>query len=241
MRIALADTLKPNVKEYVAWIRRVLTDAEMVILSSNRQNLADFDGCDGVVLTGGSDVHPKFYGRVESVPMAINPNESRDEFEFVLIKRALAAGAPVLGICRGMQAFNVALGGTLIPDVQTAGFRDHGKGKGSKVDSRHGVRLEPATVLESIARTPTGNVNSSHHQAVDKPGRGLKVSAWSDDGVVEGMQWEEPQGKPFLQLVQWHPERMEDYENPLSRGLLERFAQEVQRMTGTQEPTLEHS
>ena len=227
-KIAITDTGKATLQAYIDWVRKITVDGEIVILSHSRRNLSDLDGCDGLVLTGGSDIHPGFYGRNDFLPMVIGPDTSRDEFEISIIRKALDNNLPVLGICRGMQMFNVALGGTLIPDVQSAGFLNHGKNKDSNVDGRHGVLIEPDSIIESIARTSSGDVNSSHHQAVDKPGRGLRATVRSVDGLIEGMEWDQREGRPFLQLVQWHPERMEDFENPLSRGLLERFAGAVQ-------------
>ena len=235
MKIAVADTLKSTLDAYVRWVRKAFMDAEVVLLSCTRQNFADLDGCDGLVLTGGGDIHPRFYGREDSLPAAHGVNELRDEFEFALVRQALKHRLPVLGICRGMQVFNVALGGTLIPDVRAAGYQSHQKEKGSTVDPRHPVRLEPDTILQSIARSRDGEVNSSHHQAVDKLGRGLRAAAWSSDGLVEGAEWDRTEGKAFLQLVQWHPERMEDFDNPLSHGLIERFAREVVQSKDLQE------
>ena len=230
MKIALTDTLKATLQAYVDWVRSGPRGAETLILSPIRNNIADLDGCDGLVLTGGGDIHPRFYGREEAMLLVKSVDESRDEFEFAVIRQALDKGLPILGICRGMQIFNVALGGTLIPDVPTAGYQEHGKDIHAAADRRHGVNLELDTILQEIAGSASGEVNSSHHQAVDAPGRGLKITARSVDGLVEGMQWDRPEGRPFLQLVQWHPERMEDAENPLAGGLLERFAREVRIM-----------
>jgi putative glutamine amidotransferase len=228
MRLGITDTLGRKLHYYVEWIKRADAGIDVVPLSHTRQNLSELDRCCGLVLTGGGDVHPRFYGRTDALPLVREVNEERDDFEFAAIRRALDHSIPILGICRGMQVFNVALGGTIIPDVQTAGYRNHSKNGSSVVDPRHEVRLEPATILYSIARAKTGNVNTNHHQAVEKLGNGLKATAWSEDRLVEGLEWEDPQGKPFLQLVQWHPERMEDYDNPLSQGLIERFRKEVQ-------------
>jgi putative glutamine amidotransferase len=227
MVLAITDTLNRKLQFYLDWIGRAGTGIDITPLSHTRQNVNDIDRCDGLVLTGGGDIHPKFYGQADALPLARDIDEGRDEFEFAVIKRGLDNSIPILGICRGMQVFNVALGGTMIPDVQTAGYRNHSKNGSSVVDPRHEVRLEPDTILHSIACTMTGDVNTNHHQAVDKLGRGLKSTAWSKDGLVEGLEWKEREGKSFLLLVQWHPERMGDFDNPLSRGLIERFREEV--------------
>jgi putative glutamine amidotransferase len=133
-----------------------------------------------------------------------------------------------------MQVFNVALGGTMIPDVESAGYLSHSKEKGQMSDARHGIRVQQGTGLLSIVRSTQGEVNTNHHQAVERPGQGLRDTAYSPDGLIEGLEWQDPDDKPFLQLVQWHPERMADFENPLSGGLLRRFVSEVLASKGVQ-------
>ncbi len=228
MILGITDTLKPNLQVYIEWIRRVAVDGDIITLSYLQSNLNDLERCDGVVLTGGGDIHPKFYGREDAVSLVHSVNETRDEFEFAVVNKAIENNLPILGICRGMQVFNVALGGTMIPDVQTAGYKDHGKGKAAEIDPRHSVRIQQGTLFHSIIELNEGEVNTNHHQAVDRLGRGLKATAWSPDGLVEGLEWEQPAGKVFLELVQWHPERMTDFESPLSKGLLDRFIREIQ-------------
>jgi putative glutamine amidotransferase len=83
------------------------------------------------------------------------------------------------------------------------------------------------SILQEVVGVKEGNVNSLHHQAVDAVGRGLRVAARSDDGIIEALEWEDPAGKPFVLLVQWHPERMSDTAGPFSRNLVERIASEV--------------
>lgn len=232
MVLAIADTLNRKLQFYLSWIGRAGTGIDIVPLSYPRQNVDEIDRCDGLVLTGGSDIHPKFYhGRDDA---ARSPDESRDEFELNLINRALDRSLPILGICRGMQLFNVERGGTLIPDIVNAGYQSHEKQTDSNADGRHNIRVDQNTILHSISRSTTGEVNSHHHQAVSKIGNGLKAAAWSDDNLVEGLEWEDREGKSFLLLVQWHPERMEDFDNPLSRGLIERFREEVRASSKVQ-------
>ncbi|HCV43274.1 MAG TPA: peptidase C26 [Bacteroidetes bacterium] len=227
MVLGVTDTLKPNLQFYINWIRKAIADVDIVTLSSVQQNLSDLDGCDGLVLTGGSDVHPRFYGCADAIALLQGVNEVRDEFEFALISRALEVKLPILGICRGMQVFNVALGGSLILDVELAGYLNHRKDRNTGVDQRHALKVTVGTQLHSIASAAEGEVNTNHHQAVDRIAQDLRPTAWSPDGLVEGMEWKSAGERPFLQLVQWHPERMDDFENPLSKELIERFAKEV--------------
>jgi putative glutamine amidotransferase len=228
MVLGVTDTMRPTLQFYTDWIRSVVPDVTVTRLSYLERNIGQISRCDGLVLTGGGDIHPEFYGRGDVLPLVHGVDKERDEFEFGVVKQALDIRLPILGICRGMQVANVALGGTMIPDVQSAGFQNHGKEKGATVDPRHAVRLQQGTMLHMIADSPVGEVNTNHHQAVAGLGRGLKPAAWSIDGLVEGLEWESPQGNPCLLLVQWHPERMVDVHNPLSRGLLEFFVNEVQ-------------
>lgn len=227
MVLGITDTMNGKLQFYLDWIRKAIAGLDVITLSSVHQNFGDLDRCEGLVLTGGSDVHPKFYGREDATASLSGVNEVRDKFEFALIPRALEGRLPILGICRGMQVFNVARGGSLILDVQCAGYLNHKKDQNTGVDRRHAVKVAVDTQLHSIAGAMEGEVNTNHHQAVDKIAQDLRPTAWSPDGLVEAMEWKRAGERPFLQLVQWHPERMDDFENPLSKGLIERFVKEV--------------
>jgi putative glutamine amidotransferase len=232
MIIAVTDTLRGQdaLENYLRWLRSGPPGVDTRILSAAASNGGDLLACDGLLLTGGGDVHPKFYGREDALGIVREVSADRDEFEIALIREALRARKPILGICRGCQVFNVALGGTLIPDLPGAGYRTHAKGEaGSKT---HGLHLVPGTGLRSLLGVDGGTVNTSHHQAVEKPGKDLRVTATSDDGVVEGLEWKDAAGKPWIQMVQWHPERASGQDHSFSRTILEGF---VAAMVGTAE------
>jgi putative glutamine amidotransferase len=133
-------------------------------------------------------------------------NESRDLFEMQVFEYARQKNKPVLAICRGLQLVNIALGGNLIQDLQENGFANHRKGPDG--DREHKIEVKPGTLLAQIAGVQHGFVNSAHHQGLDQIAEGLNVSAFSEDGVVEAIEYKDA-NKPFLLAVQWHPERMQ--------------------------------
>jgi putative glutamine amidotransferase len=122
---------------------------------------------------------------------------------------------------------NVALGGTLIPDLLSLGFNDHTQRNSQ--ENRHAMRVVPHTMLDVLTGRSEQAVNSIHHQAIDQLGRGLMVSAVSPDGVIEAAEWALKDRMPFLLLVQWHPERMKDFDNPYVRNIAEYFLHEVRQ------------
>jgi len=160
-------------------------------------------GLDGLLLTGGSDINPRRYGQSNSGSSEVD--DARDKLEMDLLQEALAADLPVLAICRGLQLFNVVAGGSLIQHLassdvhrQPARNAEAGKHPGA-----HRILVEPNTRLAAIIGAGEHEVNSRHHQAVDRHGEGLIVSATAGDGVIEAM---EKPGAYFAVAVQWHPE-----------------------------------
>lgn len=156
-------------------------------------------GCDALCVTGGGDVEPARYGAPDAGPtMDVDP--LRDAAELAAVDAALAAGATVLGICRGIQVLAVAHGGTLHTDLPTAGFNGHWEEE-RQHEPVHPVHVDAGTNAERALAGATV-VNSIHHQAVRDPGPRLRVSARSDDGVIEAIESAQVLG------VQWHPERL---------------------------------
>ncbi|MDN3293634.1 gamma-glutamyl-gamma-aminobutyrate hydrolase family protein [Streptomyces ficellus] len=161
---------------------------------------------DGLVIAGGADVEPVRYG-AESDPRTGPPARERDAWELALIDAALTAGTPLLGICRGMQLLNVALGGTLLQHVD-------GHTGGVGVFGAHTVKPVPGTRYASLIEEAT-TVPTYHHQAVDRLGKGLTASAYAEDGTVEAI---ELTGARWALGVQWHPEMGDD--TRVMRGLV---------------------
>ena len=159
------------------------------------------DELDGLVLVGGADIPPSAYGQQPHETVKVMPSQ-RYNFDRRLIALWLAEGKPILGICLGMQFTNVVSGGTLIQDIPSQ--------VGTKVAHRrkyHRVRIEPNSSLAKILGADEALVYSNHHQAVKDLGKGLKIIAHSDDGVIEAL--ERVDGR-FGLFVQWHPEQMDD-------------------------------
>jgi len=175
------------------------------------------DSLDGLIVTGGKDVDPARYGH-EAHPTTDEPRRDRDAWEDALLTAAIDRGLPFLGICRGLQVLNVALGGTLhqhLPEVIGSERYNAGSGNFSVTTAR---LTEPGIVTDLLSETPTLDVKSYHHQAIDKLAGGLRVSAVSDDGIVQAV---ELPGVPFGVAVQWHPEEDAAEDIRLFAGLVD--------------------
>jgi putative glutamine amidotransferase len=175
------------------------------------------DGADGLLLTGGEDIHPAWYD-AEASPHLYPPSRERDLFELALFATARQRELPILGICRGIQLVNVALGGTLFQDLpsERPGPVSHDPG-GARDSRSHEVRLqEGSRAARALGRTAF-SVNSFHHQAVDRLAGNLVASGWSADGLIEVV--ESPPETPWLLAVQWHPEEMHAEGTAPERGL----------------------
>ncbi len=158
----------------------------------------------GLVLTGGQDLHPERYGAAPS-PRLGTTDPDRDGFELALFQAARESGHPVLGICRGLQLVNVAMGGTLWQDLPTErpGAIDHDPALARDVRC-HSVTIDEGSELRAVLGTGRLETNSIHHQAIRDLAPGLTATARADDGVIEGVEGERADG--WLLAVQWHPE-----------------------------------
>ncbi len=160
---------------------------------------------DGLILTGGGDVLSLRYGQ-EPHRMSAGQDPLRDTMEELALQAALRRGIPVLGICRGIQMLNVAMGGTLVQDIPTqigSSVKHYAGGYAPVL--LHSLSVTPGSLLESVLGSDLNAVNSWHHQSVDCVADGLKVNAVAADGVIEGL--EASDGRPIL-AVQFHPEEL---------------------------------
>lgn len=226
-KITIGITDCARYAEYERWMK-IEPGVEIIRLGYMENNLYELEKCDGIILSGGEDIHPSLYHKPEYIDYchADNMDIKRDEFEWEALHSSQDKNLPVLGICRGLQLVNIFYKGTLIPEILDYGKEDHTKFNESH-DRYHTVKVMPQTLLHKIVGTASGTVNSSHHQGIDKIGQGLTVNSFSEDGIIEGLERMDPGKSPFLLLVQWHPERMMDSQSPFSKNIKNRFLEAV--------------
>jgi putative glutamine amidotransferase len=218
---------------YVKWIQANDPAIEIVALSA--ENGQKVEECDALVLSGGIDMHPAFYNGSTSYDNSpAKFKEARDRFEMDAFATAVHRKMPVLGICRGLQLINVCCKGTLIQDLGRSKNMMHRDvmeaDQKTEHDNQHNVKVESGSVLHDIVKVNSGVVNSAHHQGILQLGEELVANSYSEDGVIEGIEWKEARSRPFMLAVQWHPERMHKSGiegSPLSKNIRDHFITEV--------------
>ncbi len=206
---------------YIDWLETGLKDFEVWAVDPNdkKKVLRAAEEIVGVVFTGGVNVSPKLYGE-EPGTHTDNPNVPRDQFESMLFDLFHEKKIPMLGLCRGAQLVNVKLGGKIKQHVHESHAR-----LAKNKDAMHKVDLKKDTRFATLFKTPAIETNSAHHQAVDPKhlGKGLRVTGTVKE-VIESLENAEPK-TGYMQLVQWHPERMKS--SPVSKKLLSDFEEAV--------------
>lgn len=225
MRIALTldRDADPEANDYVrSLVAAGVSRSGITIVAPGTRADGDFDA---LVLGGGVDVDPARYGSALRLGANVEVDAERDELDFSLLAEALRAKRPVLGICRGLQVINVALGGTLVQDLDTERPSEvvHQNESDEKTRRDHRVRITPGTRLASIAGEGELAVNSRHHQAIARVAPGLAVTATAEDGVAEAVEsLDSPSSLGgWLMAVQWHPENLAG--DAASSGLFSEF------------------
>jgi putative glutamine amidotransferase len=193
----LATWIRPKDEK---WFQTFFARHPDVHVCDARKDDVSMDQMDGLLLTGGSDIAPEFLRQEIVDPILIDKDADpvRDRWEFEAISKSLARGLPILGICKGIQTLNVALGGTLTLDIP-----------GHKHPNQKDQDIQPLR-HDITAHHRFERVNSSHHQAVDRVADGFEVEAWcATDAVIEQMRL---RNYPFALAVQYHPERGKIYD-----------------------------
>jgi putative glutamine amidotransferase len=209
-----------NYKTYGRWIQKFDPNVQWLDMSQMTidKAVSTLGKCSGLILTGGPDVNPARYGKSNEMDRCQGVDDDHDTLELALLDKALKMKMPVLGICRGQQLINVYMGGTLVTDIHDymPDLVRHNCEDKSKCF--HSITITPATRLFTITGQQSGEVNSSHHQAVEFLAKPLIVSAMAPDGIMEAIEWKDPAEKSPLLAVQWHPERL-DTINPMSKPI----------------------
>jgi len=206
-----AQNNRPKIANYEEAVRKAGGEPVLISLSDGNEQRQLILTLDAFVLPGSpADVEPAEYGAVNhglSAPADLR----REHTDQAILAHALAEKKPVLAICYGCQLLNVYLGGTLIQDVKwelgtTTAHRKKDLSPEPPDDPVHGAKFEPESRLVELASGERAEINSSHHQAIAKPGKNLRVTAHSTDGIIEGVEWTGDAN--WVVGVQWHPERM---------------------------------
>lgn len=176
-----------------------------ILLPPLKDHISSYlDLLDGLIIPGNAaDIPPQLYGCDQQHP-SIKTKDQRTNFELALLREAMVRDLPFLGICNGLQVLNVVCGGTLIqhiPDYNARGLV-HVQTQAPH-ETTHKVIVKEETLLYHIMNTHHLEVNSTHHQAIDRVGSNLHINAWAEDGIIEGI---EAPGHKFCLAVQWHPE-----------------------------------
>jgi putative glutamine amidotransferase len=199
-----------RMRRYLDSVRQAGGDPVEISLGHSAEELQKLAATlDAVLLTGSpADIDPGRFGALRE-PQSADCDVDRERTDFALLEHCFAEKKPLLAICFGIQSLNVFLSGTLIQDIPTdvgTSVRHDFDSDLGEPEAFHTVQIEHGSRLEQLAGASEALVNSSHHQSIREPGRGLRVVSRAPDGVIEAVEWID--GPPWIMGVQWHPERM---------------------------------
>jgi putative glutamine amidotransferase len=220
-------------RSYRDWLTR-LADAPLIFVEALGLDSAALEQvllrADGVVLTGGEDIHPGRYDQAADTVRCGRIDVERDHVESQLTNFVWAHATPCLGVCRGLQYLNVHTGGSLHPHLPDAGFMSHRGGQpGRTRDTLHVVEITRNIFPGGVPfkAGDSSSVISHHHQGIDRLAQGWDAWALSQDGLIEGIRWADTVALPFVVGVQWHPERTGT--GPLADPLAVAFLAEISK------------
>jgi putative glutamine amidotransferase len=234
MSINTIETQNENVDTIVVYNKFAETVREAggipIVIPMGKPEEAEFyaNMCDGLIFTGGEDISSITYNE-EPHPKVKKVNKNRDDFEIELLKKAREKEKSILAMCRGYHLLNVSYGGTIIQDVESE-FSDsinHFQSSATRSEPSHTVSIEEDSKLYKIVGEKEVAVNSFHHQAIGKVGKGLRVAARASDGVIEALELED-QEKTFLLGTQWHPEELR-HDNENMMAIINTFIKEAKK------------
>lgn len=210
---------------YSKWVHRTDSRAQIVNMYELGVDsaLQVLNNCDGLIVAGGADVYPEWYGKINDTAKCGAFDRYRDTLEIELIRKAITVHMPVLGICRGAQILNVSLGGDLIIDIPSDYDTSVTHMQNDWKNCFHQVHIDSSSYLFSLLKLHNGIVNSNHHQAVDQLSTELKIASVAMDGIIEAIEWKDKSDKGFLLGLQWHPERLDTVHPELSTPIIEEF------------------
>ncbi|MEZ4824085.1 MAG: gamma-glutamyl-gamma-aminobutyrate hydrolase family protein [Ignavibacteria bacterium] len=228
MKVAItrSDT---TFERYEKWLDHYNIEFEVLDYNGNENEISKLDECSGLILSGGVDIHPENYCDIDTSDSTETYTPERDEFELKVIETAMNKKLPILAICRGCQLMNVYFKGSIIFDLMDFCGVNHDRI--SVTEGRiHEISVIKDTLLYEIMNIDKSKVNSYHHQAIDRLGKGLIVNAKSADDIIEGIEYSDKNNKPFFLGIQWHPERFENLNDPASENILIYFINECKKV-----------
>ncbi len=223
------DYTKPDkLSNYYKWLLKTDSTIEAINLYKYSVDSAMImlEKCSGLLISGGADVFPGRYGKIDDTARCGEFDLHRDTVEFAAIDKALEMQLPIMGICRGMQIFNISQGGSLFIDIPTDFDTTVSHRTTEGEHDWHAVEINQASMLYKLTKGKTDSVYSHHHQGIDELASNLRIVSRSADGLPEAVEWKEAAGKNYFLAVQFHPERM-NYNSPLSGNLAREFVKEV--------------